>query len=122
MKVATRFEGTLEEVKQQLQCWRKGKRKPMRLPEKVWTTAVKLSRTHGVSQVARLLGLDYYKLKQRAANASDVADFVEVQAPGTIPAECRIELQSKQSKMILELKCLSAQELGMLAQGLWKSR
>ena len=94
----------------------------MGLPEKLWTAAVKLSRIHGVSQVARLLGLDYYKLRQRAASASDVADFVEVQAPEAITAQCRIELESKQSKMILELKCLSAQELGMLAQGLWKSR
>ena len=84
MKVATRFEGTLEEVKQQLQCWRKGKRKPMRLPEKLWTRAVKLSRTHGASQVARVLRLDYYKLKQRAANGWGIADFVEVQAPGAI--------------------------------------
>jgi hypothetical protein len=36
MKLPTRFEGTLEQVEQQLQRWRKGQNKALRLPERLW--------------------------------------------------------------------------------------
>jgi hypothetical protein len=130
MKAKARFGGTLEEVEEQLQSWRQEQGKRVRLPERLWEMAVKLSRAHGVSQVARTLGLDYYTLKERASLGSAAvvapkpASFVEVEVGQQVSGpECRIELENgKGLKMSLELRAPSPEEVVALAQGLWRNR
>jgi len=37
----------------------------LRMPEALWKAAARLARAHGLSPVAKALGLDYYSLKKR---------------------------------------------------------
>ena len=58
----------LEELRQRFEQWRAGRRQGERIPEGMWTAAVKEARTRGVYRVARALRLDYAMLKHRAAS------------------------------------------------------
>ena len=83
----TKFSATdLSQLHRQLDSWRQSEPQRARLPEAVWASAATLATTHGVSCVARTLGLDYTKLKRRAT-----------QAPGiparTTPPPTFVELQ-----------------------------
>ena len=55
------------------QAWR-GQRKPGgRIPQPLWAMATRLAKVHGVSRTAAALGLDYYRLKERAeCGATDI--------------------------------------------------
>lgn len=85
-----RFSWTdLAELRDQLCAWRKSQtgRKP--IPEDVWMAAAALASKLGVSQVARTLRLDFYKLRRRCGSSpkvevaeSDSPAFVEVQLEG----------------------------------------
>jgi hypothetical protein len=75
----------LNVLHQQLTAWRRRQPGRGRLPETVWKSAAALARSQGVSQVSRLLRLDYYKLSrctaertQPPAEPSPSATFVEV--------------------------------------------
>ena len=45
--------------------WRQSPSKGLRMPEALWKAAARLARAHGLSPVAKALGLDYYSLKKR---------------------------------------------------------
>jgi len=71
-----------------------------RLPESLWSAAVKLAQTYGVNRTARTLRLDYSGLKKRLE--STVSDTPSDAAPGptfiellpselTAAAECALE-------------------------------
>jgi len=53
----------IEELRQQLESWRNTHAHRSRIPEALWTSAVKLARQHGLHQTAKALHLDYRKLK-----------------------------------------------------------
>ncbi len=62
--------------------WRRGRKVGARIPDELWSLAVKLADHHGVSRTASVLGLDYYSLKERVeAGSSGVtsvpSEFVE---------------------------------------------
>jgi hypothetical protein len=44
-----------------------------RIPEALWSRAVELAGTHGVARVARVLRLDYTRLKRRLTGQSEAA-------------------------------------------------
>ncbi len=76
----------LKPLQRQFQLWRKNHPNGNRLPEELWKSAVKLTSDLSVSRVSRALGLDYYKLKERATNThqsslamTPCSNFVEVQ-------------------------------------------
>jgi hypothetical protein len=57
-----------------------------RIPQTLWTLAVRLVKTHGVSRTATALGLDYYRLKKQAEKTGDQPQssgpaFVELPSP-----------------------------------------
>jgi hypothetical protein len=52
-------------LRRQLERFRSGQPGRMKLPESLWQAAVELARQYGVYPVARPLGLDYTRLKQR---------------------------------------------------------
>ena len=55
----------LERGRSRFQAWR-GQRKPGgRIPQPLWVMATRLAKAYGVSRTAAVLGLDYYRLKQR---------------------------------------------------------
>ena len=81
--------------------WRRTRQVGTRIPDELWSLAVKLADHHGISRAASVLGLDYYSLKKRvAAGNSGVtsvpSEFVEGSAYSD-PASARpafIELSS----------------------------
>lgn len=67
MKACTEFTLTLEEAAEHFERWRMHKRKGDRIPEKLWSEAVGLVSTYGVSRVARTLRLGGRDLNKRRA-------------------------------------------------------
>jgi len=74
------FSGTdLGQLEEQLDAWRQGQSGRVRLPAELWEAAARVSRTHGVSRVSRVLGINFYRL-QRQVHRGPVAAPVEVRA------------------------------------------
>jgi len=49
------------------EVWRRTRQVGTRIPDELWSLAVKLADHHGISRAASVLGLDYYSLKKRVA-------------------------------------------------------
>ena len=49
----------LEQLRQQIQEWRKARKGPGPIPEELWSGAVALAKAFGVCPIARALPLDY---------------------------------------------------------------
>jgi hypothetical protein len=47
------------------EVWRRTRQVGTRIPDELWSLAVKLADHHGISRTASMLGLDYYSLKKR---------------------------------------------------------
>ncbi len=58
---------TLEEVSEHLAQWRRGKDKGERIPQQLWSEALGLLDSHGISRVSRTLRLSYTELDKRRA-------------------------------------------------------
>ena len=89
------------------------------LPAALWRAAAALARRHGVSKVARALGLDYYALRRRVEAPEQrpderAAGFVEVAiaAPPPVPS-CRVEIEDGgTTRLRIELQGLSVEDSG----------
>ena len=72
----------LQRLCRRLDKHRNSKGKGRRLPDGIWRSAAEVARNHGVSLVARILSLDYYKLKEQsgvpASNSPASPAFVEL--------------------------------------------
>ena len=85
--------------RERFETWRKKHKGYHRLPESLWSAAVKLAGVYGVSRTAHALRLEYGGLKKRmAATASDssAAPAAFVQLLGselTTATECVIECE-----------------------------
>ena len=63
--------GALARGRDRFEAWRRSRQVGARIPEKLWSLAVGLVATHGLSRTASVLKLDYNALKKRVAR-SDV--------------------------------------------------
>ena len=126
----TQFSTTdLRQLHRQLCAWRQAQAPRTRLPKPLWAAAATLATTHGVSAVARLLGLDYYALKRRVTSAPKPSvstdsppGFVELQLDEVLGAagSCRVELfDSAGGKMTVHLPG-DAPAVLALAQAFWR--
>lgn len=127
----TRYSRTdLTQLRDQLCAWRQSHGGRGRLPEDVWIAATTLASTQGVSQVARTLRLDFYKLRRRCGSgrhiqpdASGSAPFVEVQLESSFPNDgdaFRVELTAVSgSRMTISLG-RDASTLLTLAEAFWR--
>lgn len=117
----------LEEVRRELQLWRRNRRRKGPIPEALWQSITQLGRRYGVSRIARDLRVPFYALRDRvqacqcpepnpATNAHD--PFVELPlslAPAS--TECVVELEDGSgSKMTLRLSPANAADAGALIQ------
>ena len=79
-------EGRVKRVKEQIDCWRGGKRKrcsPM--PERLWREATVLAREFGVHRMKCALGLNYKTLKKRVQKSGDQERArAPVESPGFV--------------------------------------
>ena len=135
----------LDGVRRRFERWRVAHRARSRIPQSLWTAAVKLAQRHGIHRTAGTLRINYYALKKRveeAAAASPgasqrgvVATFLELAPPGDDgfatttavsprrppgPCECIVELEdSSGAKMRVHLKGIEAPDLAALSRSFW---
>jgi len=138
----------LEGTRRRFDRWRRTRKGRSRIPEPLWTSAVKAAGEYGVNKTAQALRLDYYALKKRvakeavdpqqiinariglpgAANASRgvaneeaVATFVELASPAPASTrECILELEDPGgAKMRVHLKGVEAPDLAALSRCFW---
>jgi hypothetical protein len=55
----------LSRGRDRFEVWRRTRQVGTRIPDELWSLAVKLADHHGISRTASVLGLDYYSLKKR---------------------------------------------------------
>jgi hypothetical protein len=87
----------MRRVFRRFERWRKSHTGRLLIPEHLWASAAELAREHGVFPTAKVLRLDYGKLKRMAESAGPMecsatapTSFVELVAPSaTGLSECR---------------------------------
>jgi len=121
----------LEALRRRFKQWRRARRIGSRIPEPLWSAAVRLAEAHGVYPTAKALCVDYYSLKKRlegkAVSRSSIAapasgaTFVELPAAArTGISECILELEDVEgAKMRIQLKGIEAFDLAALSRSLW---
>ena len=115
----------LERARSRFQAWRGRRKRGTRIPQTLWTVAVRLTKTHGVYRTAAALGLDYYSLKKRTESPatprqSDGPEFVEFTAPAMVAKQCQVELNNGSgATMRVHLVGYDAADIEALARGFW---
>jgi len=95
----------IEEVRTQLDNWRKNKlnhREP--IPKELWQAAVELARAHSINTISKALRLSYADLKDRLYGPSEPkppvrqkpASFIELKySPPLMPEKITVEIENK---------------------------
>ena len=108
--------------------WRKSHTGRLPIPESLWRAAAEVAREYGVFRTARVLSLEYGKLRRltteshtgrrRTAKLSaPPAAFVELLAPRTSGStECLIELEGPRGKMRIQRKGSTTPDLAGLPE------
>ena len=115
----------LQDARRRFQAWRQRRQAGERIPQPLWTLAVRLVRSHGVSRTAMTLGLDYYSLKRRTEEAvrrprPSGPAFVEVAPPFVAGKQCLLELHNRAGASLhVQLTGYDAAEIGAVVRGLW---
>ena len=117
------------------QEWRNRRTRGSRIPQTLWTVAVRLAKRRGVGRTSAVLRLDYYSLRTRVEAAESQADagahapapkstsptFVELPAPVIAGRQCLLELDNGSGVTLrLQLTGYEAADVADLAHGLWK--
>jgi len=117
--------------RERFQAWRRTRKPKSRIPEPLWTLAVKLVAAHGLHRVAQALKLDYYSLKKRAAAAAgprekNDAPFLELPAVGAVSTdalpECVIEIEEAAVRWRVHLTGYSATDIAVVGRGIRETR
>jgi hypothetical protein len=105
------------------------------IPQPLWKSAAEVAREHGVFRTAKILRLEYNKLKRMVESNAPVkrarrvstspAEFVELVAPhgavsGLGLSGCLIELKGPRGKMRIHWKGATAHDLAGLTRALWE--
>lgn len=122
----------LEAIRQRFEQWRRTGQGRTRIPDTLWAAAVRMARSYGVAQTAKVLRLDYYGLKKRLEQESvasagpdsgTLTTFLELPAPPRgSSGECVLELEDAAGlKKRVQIKGLEASELAALVRSFWQS-
>ncbi len=129
----------MQKVYRRFERWRNAHTGRLPIPKRLWAAAVKLAREHGVCPTAKVLRLEYGKLKRLLESASPAAmtqaggrrrtgspappAFVELMtSPAAGQSECLIELEGRRGKVRIQWKGTTAPDLGGLSRALWESK
>ena len=122
---------SLSEVKEQFKIWRRTRKSPRPIPDKLWQAAVSLTATHSISQISKELVLDYNALKRRVptknkntATSINSPGFIELnlEPPATV-TECIVEMQNTLgAKMRMHFRGQPDFDLLELAKVFWSKR
>ena len=122
---------TISEVKEQFKIWRRTRKSPRPIPEKLWAAAVSLTAKHSISQISKELVLDYSALKKRvsiknkdSAASMSPPDFIELNLePLAAASECFVEMQDiLGSKMRMHFRGKTDFDLLELAKAIWRKK
>ena len=117
----------LERGRSRFQSWRGQRKSGGRIPQALWAMATRLAKVHGVSRTATVLGLDYYRLKERAEVAateppSSGPAFLELTPPVLVAKQCRFELDNGTgATMRVQLVGYDATEIEALSRSFWNA-
>jgi hypothetical protein len=119
----------LEAGRRRFERWRRTRKCHSRIPEALWTSAVKLAGAYGLCRTARTLRLDYNSLKNRIRSAAPhdssgqepATAFVELVPPQRACwPECIVELEDPGgAKMRIHLKGAEHPDLAALSRSFW---
>lgn len=117
----------MRRVCRRFEAWRNGHQGRLPIPEALWAAAADVAREHGVFRTAKVLHLEYSKLKRMTESAaapgapSQTPTFLELVPQPVSPAECLIELEGPRGKMRIQWKGATAPDLAGLSRVLWES-
>lgn len=114
--------------RERFETWRSKHKTRTRLPQPLWSLAVKLAQEYGVSRTASALRLDYSGLKRRVesnisgnqSQASVGSEFLQLLGPElTAVSECAIECEdTKGTKIRIHIKGRELPDLAALSRSL----
>ena len=114
----------VEQVREQLECWRRTRQQRSPIPEAIWGEAAGLARECGVSAISKALRLSYPDLKRRSrtmapadlpAKISPPAFLELACGPSLAPAPCVVEMENSAGvKMKISLRQGGAVDLAAL--------
>ena len=113
----------MQRIYRRFERWRSSHRGRLPIPPALWASAAAVAREHGVFHTAKILRLEYGKLKRMVESAAP-AEFLELVTPeaaGLNLTECVIELEGPRGKMRIQWKGATAPDLAGLSQALWES-
>ena len=123
----------MQTIYRRFERWRSSHRGRVPVPAALWASAAVVAREHGIFRTAKILRLEYGKLKRMAESATAAvrrtpapAEFLELVAlPGASSgpgqSECLIELEGPRGKMRIQWKGATAPDLAGLGRALWES-
>ena len=121
----------ISEVKEQFKIWRRTRKSPRPIPEKLWAAAVSLTANHCLSQISKELVVDYSALKKRvsikkkdSAAKMSPPGFIELNLePPAAASECIVEMQDiLGSKMRMHFRGKTDFDLLELAKAFWRKK
>ena len=129
-KTTSELPARLEGTRQRFERWRETRKVRSRIPESLWTLAVKMASAYGINRTARVLRVDYYSLKERVESGASSSSgskrntsstFVELAAPAIASTcECLLELEDVAgAKMRIHLKGVEVPDLAALSRSFW---
>jgi hypothetical protein len=114
----------MQRICRRFERWRRSHRGRLPIPEGLWASAAAVAREHGVFRTAKVLRLEYGKLK-RMAEAADRTPrvtaptaFLELMPQGA--PDCLIELEGPRGKMRIQWKGVTVSDLAGLIR-VWES-
>ena len=121
----------ISEVKEQFKIWRKTRKSPRPIPEKLWAAAVSLTGKHSISKISKELVVDYSALKKRvpikkkdSAAKMSPPGFIELNLePPAAASECIVEMQDiLGAKMRMHFRGKTDFDLLELAKAFWSKK
>ncbi len=122
---------TINQVKEQFKIWRRTRKSPRPIPEKLWAAAVSLTANHSISKISKELVVDYSALKKRvfikkkdSTASMNPTGFIEVNLePPAAVSECIVEMQDiLGAKMRMHFRGKTDFDLLELAKAFWRKK
>lgn len=117
----------MRRVCRRFERWRSARTGRLPIPEDLWASAAEVAKAHGVFRTAKVLRLEYGKLKRLAQSVAPdprttaPPAFVELMAPPAAGlSECLIELEGPRGKMRIQWKGTTAPDLNGLSRLFWE--
>lgn len=119
---------SLTEVQSQFAAWRNSRTSRERIPEALWSAALKLCENHSIHKVSKALRLNHTNLRDRVAvrhsapssAAIPCQDFIAIEMEQPRSSECIIEMEHRNgNRMRMHFKGQADLDLQSFADSFW---